>query len=132
MNLQPARAARLLAHLGAAERDAGMARLFEYQGKKLLSESKIAVPKGEVCETARAVSEAAGRLGGEVVIKAQVWSTKRASWGGIRFAGSPEEAGKIAEQTLTQFGNELGAERERIAVGADARGVAVGLVQQRL
>jgi succinyl-CoA synthetase beta subunit len=73
-----------------------MARLFEFQGKKLLAAHQIAIPRGEVCATPDEVHAAAGRLGGEVVIKAQVWSTKRAAWGGIQFARTPDDARRIA------------------------------------
>lgn len=73
-----------------------MAKLHEYQGKKLLREAGLNVPDGEAAFSpgqARAISE---NLGFPVVIKAQVWTTGRAAMGGIRFADSPEEAEKAA------------------------------------
>jgi len=82
-----------------------MARLFEFQGKKLLSANKIPVPAGQVCQTPDEVADAAAKFGSDVVIKAQVWSTKRASWGGIRFAKSAGEARSIAAEL---FGKEVG------------------------
>jgi succinyl-CoA synthetase beta subunit len=82
-----------------------MARLFEFQGKKLLAQNKIAVPRGSVCSTPGEVVQAATTLGGQAVLKAQVWSTKRASWGGIRVVGSPDEAFQVATGL---FGKEVG------------------------
>lgn len=69
-----------------------MARLYEYQGKKLLNEAGVPVPKGKVVltpEEARAVAE---EIGGAVVVKAQVWSTGRLKAGGIKFADTSEES----------------------------------------
>ncbi|MHB8055668.1 MAG: ATP-grasp domain-containing protein [Candidatus Aminicenantales bacterium] len=69
-----------------------MARLYEYQSKKLLREGGVPVPEGEVAATpgqARAIAE---RLGRPVVLKIQVWVTGRAGLGGIQFADTPAEA----------------------------------------
>lgn len=82
-----------------------MARLFEYQGKKLLSGNKIAIPRGRVCESTEEVAEAMAELGGRAVIKAQVWTTKRAEWGGIQFVESPDEAARAAADL---FGKQVG------------------------
>lgn len=73
-----------------------MARLFEYQSKELLKNSKINIPKGKVCETVEEVEDFCRELGGPAVIKAQAWFTGRAAVGGIQFADTPEDAAKKA------------------------------------
>ena len=77
-----------------------MARLFEFQGKNLLSHNKIAVPKGHLCESVDDVAQAVTDLGGSAVVKAQVWSTKRAAWGGIKVVKNASEAKQIAGELL--------------------------------
>ncbi len=77
-----------------------MARLFEYQSKELLKAAGLNIPRGRVVgspEEARVVAE---DLGGEVVLKVQVWVTGRASFGGIKIARTPEEARQIASGLL--------------------------------
>lgn len=77
-----------------------MARLFEYQGKQLLKDSGVPVPRGIVADSAKGAGQAAEELGGPVVVKAQAWVTGRAAFGGIRFAESPEEAAEAASAIL--------------------------------
>jgi succinyl-CoA synthetase beta subunit len=69
-----------------------MARLFEYQSKKLLKKAGIPIPEGWVASSPEEAADAARKLSKPVVLKAQVWATARAEKGGIRFADSPEEA----------------------------------------
>ncbi len=77
-----------------------MARLHEFQGKALLKEAGFALPKGRVARSAEEARAVAGEIGGEVVVKAQAWTTSRAALGGIRFASSPEEAASAARDIL--------------------------------
>lgn len=77
-----------------------MARLYEYQSKKLLRESGLPVPKGEVASSAAEAREIAEKLGGPVVLKIQVWLTGRAELGGILFAETPQKAEKLAKKML--------------------------------
>jgi len=77
-----------------------VARLYEYQGKKLLREGGVRVPEGSVAfspEEARAIAE---RIGKPVVLKIQVWLTGRAGMGGIQFADNPGQAEDKARQML--------------------------------
>jgi len=87
-----------------------MARLHEYQGKKLLREAGVATPDGDVARSsneARAIAERLGAgSGGRVVLKVQAWTTGRAAQGGVVFANSPQEAEDWAgDLLLKQFGN---------------------------
>ncbi len=77
-----------------------MARLFEFQGKKLLKEAGIRIPEGEVASSPEEAFYIAKRIGKPVVLKVQVWITGRASIGGIQFAENPEEAQEKASQML--------------------------------
>jgi succinyl-CoA synthetase beta subunit len=77
-----------------------MARLHEHQGKKLLCEHKIAVPRGTVVTTPEEAARFADEIGGEVMVKAQAWITGRASVGGIKRAATPEEAATATRAIL--------------------------------
>jgi len=74
--------------------------LFEYQGKELLRKFEVPVPEGRVALTPDEASDAAKRLGGKVVVKAQVQVGGRGKAGGIKLANSPDETRKVAEQIL--------------------------------
>ncbi len=77
-----------------------MARLHEYQGKELLKQFKIPVPKGGVARTAEEARRLAEEIGGEVMVKAQAWVTGRAGLGGIKKASNPDQAEEAARQML--------------------------------
>lgn len=77
-----------------------MARLHEYQGKRLLQQYKIAVPQGGVAATPEEARAIAEQIGKPVVVKAQAWVTGRASFGGIQKAATPEEAAAVAKAML--------------------------------
>ncbi|MEW6716473.1 MAG: ATP-grasp domain-containing protein [Chloroflexota bacterium] len=84
-----------------------MARLHEHQGKQLLKEHKIAVPRGGIVQTPEEARRLAVEIGGEVVIKAQAWVTGRAGMGAIRFASTPDEAFETAKTLLGMKINNL-------------------------
>lgn len=77
-----------------------MAKLYEYQGKGLLQEGRIPIPRGAIAKTAEEARKIARDIGGPVVIKAQAWVTGRAEAGGVKFAQDPSEAEKVAGQIL--------------------------------
>jgi succinyl-CoA synthetase beta subunit len=74
--------------------------LFEYQGKQLFARHGIPVPKGEVADTPEVARAAAERIGGKVVVKAQVQIGGRGKAGGIQLADTPEEAEAHARKIL--------------------------------
>jgi succinyl-CoA synthetase beta subunit len=76
-------------------------KLFEYQAKTLFERYGIPTVHSEVVEGADEAKWAARRLGGKVAVKAQVLVGGRGKAGGIRFAGSPEEARKAAQDILS-------------------------------
>lgn len=79
-------------------------KLHEYQSKALLRDRGVAVPEGEVAETADAARQAASRLfdagSARVAVKAQVHAGGRGKGGGIQLASSAEEAGQHADRML--------------------------------
>jgi len=75
-----------------------MARIYEYQGKEILRKEEIPVPKGRCVTNAEEARTTAQEIGKPVAIKAQVWATGRFKAGGIKFANTPEEAGKVAQK----------------------------------
>ncbi len=82
-----------------------MARLFEYQSKKLLKNMGIRVPEGGLAFTPEEARQIAFKIGKPVVLKIQVWLTGRAEKGGIRFAESAGEADAAARE---MFGMKVG------------------------
>ena len=72
----------------------------EYQAKDLLSEYGVAVPPGEVATTPAEAEEVARRIGGSVVVKAQVHAGGRGKGGGIQLAKSASEAKQRAAEIL--------------------------------
>ena len=83
-----------------------MARLHEYQGKQLLAESGIAIPRGKVARSPEEVFEIAVELGGNVVVKAQAWVTGRKALGGVALVRTAEDAKTAATKMFKlQFGN---------------------------
>src|SRR5262249_10937604 len=75
-------------------------KIHEYQAKAILREFGVPVPSGDVAATpseARAIAE---RLGGRVVVKAQVHAGGRGKAGGGKLADDPAAAGAGARQSL--------------------------------
>jgi succinyl-CoA synthetase beta subunit len=75
-------------------------KVHEYQAKALLREFRVPVPKGDVAETPAAARAVAERLGGKVVVKAQVHAGGRGKAGGIKLADDPAAAERAAGQIL--------------------------------
>lgn len=77
-----------------------MARLYEYQGKEVLSKIGIPVPKGRSAESPSEAKKIVEEIGKPCVVKAQVWATGRFKAGGIKFAKSPAEAEEAAKALI--------------------------------
>jgi succinyl-CoA synthetase beta subunit len=75
-------------------------KLYEYQARKVLSSYGIPVPDGGVAATVDEAMKEAQRIGGEVVVKAQVHTGGRGKAGGVKLAGDPEEAKSAAQDIL--------------------------------
>jgi len=77
-----------------------MARIYEYQGKEILRKERIPVPRGRCVTNAEEARKAAQEIGKPVAVKAQVWATGRFKAGGIKFANTPKEAEKVAQELI--------------------------------
>jgi succinyl-CoA synthetase beta subunit len=76
-------------------------KIHEYQGKALLKEYGVPVPRGIVARTPDGAEAAAKELGTDlIVVKAQIHAGGRGKGGGVKLAQSPAEAKEIASQML--------------------------------
>jgi len=82
-------------------------RLLEHQAKRLLTEFGLVFSDAVVATTASEAAAAAEKIGGPVVVKAQVPFGGRGKAGAVRFAQDPSEAGAHASALL---GRELRGE----------------------
>ncbi len=75
-------------------------KIHEYQAKSLLARFGVPVPRGEVAFTPAEARAAAERLGGRVVVKAQIHAGGRGKGGGVQVVAGPAEAERAAEAML--------------------------------
>jgi succinyl-CoA synthetase beta subunit len=106
--------------------------IHEYQAKELLAAQGIPVPMGEVATTPEQAEEIARRLGGAVVIKAQVHAGGRGKAGGVKLASTPEEAREKAGAILGMQIKGLTVQKVLIAPAEDIASEAyVGIIMDR-
>jgi len=74
--------------------------LFEYQARDLFESYGVPVLQGLIADTPAEAAEAAAKIGGTVVVKAQVKAGGRGKAGGVKLAHTPEEAATAAEAIL--------------------------------
>lgn len=75
-------------------------KLHEYQAKQLLSNFGVRVPKGEMVVSSDDALAVAARLGGRVVVKAQIHAGGRGKGGGVKVVADSDEAAQAAERIL--------------------------------
>ena len=75
-------------------------KIHEYQGKALLARHDVPVPRGEPAFSAPEAGAVARRLGGRVVVKAQIHAGGRGKGGGVKVAADAVEAERIAGEML--------------------------------
>src|ERR1700693_5526529 len=75
-------------------------KIHEYQAKALLALHGVPVPRGEVASTPEEAEAAAKKLGGSVVVKAQIHAGGRGKGGGVKVAKDAAEAVEIAKKIL--------------------------------
>ena len=100
-------------------------KIHEYQAKGLFAEAGVPVPRGEVATSpaeARAIAE---RLGGRVVVKAQIHAGGRGKGGGIKGVNSVDAA-ETASREL------LGSTLVTPQTGPDGRRVSRVLIEEQL
>ncbi len=95
----------------------------EHAGKALLRRRGLPVPEGRVVVSPEDAAAAARAFGGSCVVKAQAPTGKRGKAGGIRLAGSPDEARAAAADILGMTIGDHRIERllveERVAISAE-------------
>jgi succinyl-CoA synthetase beta subunit len=74
--------------------------LYEYQARDLFEKYEVPVLAGIVADTPEEVKAAAEKLGGVVVVKAQVKTGGRGKAGGVKVAKTPDEAYEAAKSIL--------------------------------
>ncbi len=74
--------------------------LFEYQARDLFAGHDVPVLPGSVASTPAEAQTAAEKIGGRVVIKAQVKTGGRGKAGGVKLAADPAEARERAQSIL--------------------------------
>ncbi|WP_419818485.1 ADP-forming succinate--CoA ligase subunit beta [Glaciibacter flavus] len=74
--------------------------LYEYQARDLFEKYEVPVLPGIVADTPEEVRAAAEKLGGVVVVKAQVKVGGRGKAGGVKVAKNPDEAFEAAQAIL--------------------------------
>src|SRR6516165_2339557 len=123
-------------------------KIHEYQAKELLAASGAVVPRGILVASPAEAEAAFDRLGGPVVLKAQIHAGGRGKgrfkdsgkdWGGVKFVRSRDECGNVAEvmfkyPLVTKQTGEQGQRVSKILVqeAADiAREIYLGMVVDR-
>jgi succinyl-CoA synthetase beta subunit len=76
-------------------------KLFEYEAKDIAREYGLPVPDGVVAASPAEVKAAYLKLGGPVMLKAQVLVAGRGKAGGIKPASSPDEAEQVGNEILS-------------------------------
>lgn len=93
--------------------------LYEYQARDLFEKYEVPVLAGIIADTPEEAKAAAEKLGGVVVVKAQVKTGGRGKAGGVKVAKSPDEAFEAAQAIL---GLDIkGHVVKRVMVAAGAR-----------
>ena len=76
-------------------------KIHEYQGKEILRQYEVPVPRGIAAFTVQEAVEAAQKLGGSVwVVKAQIHAGGRGKGGGVKLARSIDEVKQLAGEIL--------------------------------
>ena len=104
-------------------------KIHEYQGKEILRQYQVPVPRGYPAFTVQEAVEAAQKLGGKVwVVKAQIHAGGRGKGGGVKLARSLDEVKALAGQILGMqlITHQTGPEGQKvrrllIEEGADIR-----------
>jgi succinyl-CoA synthetase beta subunit len=75
-------------------------KIHEYQAKAILAKYKVPIPRGEVAFSAEEAATGAQKIGGSVVVKAQIHAGGRGKGGGVKIARDAVEATELAKKIL--------------------------------
>ncbi len=92
--------------------------LYEYQARDLFESYNVPVLAGIIADTPAEAKAAAAKIGGTVVVKAQVKAGGRGKAGGVKVVHNPEDAEAAAEAILGLVIKGLTVKRVMVAAGA--------------
>ena len=92
--------------------------LFEYQARDMFEAHGVPVLQGLIADTPAEVEAAAAKIGGVVVVKAQVKAGGRGKAGGVKVAKSPAEAKELSEKIFGLNIKDHIVKRVMVAQGA--------------
>ena len=75
-------------------------KIHEYQAKSLFAKQGLRVPDGDVAFSSSEARAIAERLGGTVVVKAQIHAGGRGKGGGVKVVANAQEAEQVAESMI--------------------------------
>ena len=93
--------------------------IHEYQAKDILRAKGVPIPPGEVATTPDEVEAIAKKIGGTVVVKAQVHTGGRGKAGGVKLAKTPEETKETAKKILALTIKDLPVQKVLVTPAAD-------------
>jgi succinyl-CoA synthetase beta subunit len=106
--------------------------LHEYQARELLKVAGVPMFDGDVASTPAEAEAIARRLGGTVVVKAQVHAGGRGKAGGVKLAKTPAEAAEHASKILGMQIKGLTVEKVLVVPAAEISTESyVGLIMDR-
>ena len=106
--------------------------IHEYQAKDILRAEGVPIPPGEVATTPEEAEAIAKKLGGMVVVKAQVHAGGRGKAGGVKLAKTPAEAREVANRILGMQIKGLTVYKVLVTAAADIASEAyVGIILDR-
>jgi succinyl-CoA synthetase beta subunit len=106
--------------------------IHEYQAKDLLRAEGVPIPPGEVASTPEEAERIAGKLGGAVVVKAQVHAGGRGKAGGVKLAKTAKDARDVASKILGMSIKGLPVTKVLVTSAADIASEAyVGIIIDR-
>jgi succinyl-CoA synthetase beta subunit len=106
--------------------------LHEYQARALLKSAGMPMLDGDVASTPSEAESIARRIGGTVVVKAQVHAGGRGKAGGVKLARNPAEAADYASRILGMTIKGLVVHRVLVVPAADITSESyVGIIMDR-
>ncbi len=107
-------------------------KLHEYQAKRIFAQYGVPIPEGDVATTPEEARAIAERIGGPVVVKAQVLVGGRGKAGGVKLAKTPAEAEERARDILGMDIKGLTVKKVLIDPAADIQDeIYLGMVIDR-
>jgi succinyl-CoA synthetase beta subunit len=100
-------------------------KIHEYQAKQILARYNVRIPRGEVAYTKEEAREIAERIGGTVVVKAQIHAGGRGKGGGVKVAKTADDAAELA-------GRMIGMNLVTAQTGPEGRQVQKVLIEEGL